>query len=83
MYTTPWCGDCRRAKRVFATLGVPYTEVNIEQDPHAADCVRQLNGGMQSVPTILFPDGARLTEPSNQALEAHLRRYVSAGPKSC
>lgn len=78
MYTTPWCGDCRRAKRIFGALGVPYSEVNIERDPQAADLVRQLNGGMQSVPTILFPDGVRLTEPSNQALEEQLQRFITA-----
>jgi len=78
MYTTPWCGDCWRAKRLFAALRVPYREVNIEQDPQAADLVRQVNGGMQSVPTIIFPDGTRLAEPSNQALEAQLRRFVAS-----
>ena len=78
MYTTAWCGDCWRAKRVFTALGVPYTEINIEDSPQAAEIVRRLNGGAQSVPTILFPDGARLTEPSNQALEARLQRYLAA-----
>jgi len=75
MYTTTWCGDCRRAKRVFAALGVPYEEVNIERDPHAAERVRRLNSGTQSVPTILFPDGTRLVEPSNTTLEAKLQPY--------
>ena len=79
MYTTSWCGDCRRAKRIFAALGVAYTEIDIEESPQAAETVRQLNGGMQSVPTILFPDGVRLTEPSNQALEAQLQRYMADG----
>jgi mycoredoxin len=78
MYTTPWCGDCWRAKRLFAALRVPYTEVNVERDPQAANHVRQLNHGMQSVPTIIFPDGVRLTEPSHQALEAQLRRFMSS-----
>lgn len=78
MYTTPWCSDCWRAKRLFAALRVPYREVNVEQDPQAADLVRQLNDGLQSVPTIMFPDGTRLTEPSNQALEAQLRRLVAS-----
>ena len=78
MYTTPWCGDCRRAKRLFAALRVPYTEVNVERDTQAANLVRQLNHGMQSVPTIIFPDGVRLTEPSHQALEAQLRRFISS-----
>ena len=78
MYTTPWCGDCWRVKRLFAALRVPYREVNIEQDPEAADLVRQVNGGMQNVPTIIFPDGTRLAEPSNQALEAQLRRFAAS-----
>lgn len=75
MYTTTWCGDCRRAKRVFATLSVPYTEINIEHDSSAAEVVRRVNHGNQSVPTILFPDGSKLVEPSSALLEAKLREY--------
>lgn len=63
MYGTPWCGDCRRAKRVFAELAVAYDYVDIEDDPEAAALVMRLNGGMRSVPTILFPDGSVLVEP--------------------
>jgi mycoredoxin len=73
MYTTPWCADCRRAKRVFAALGIPYTEVDIAEDDDAAVLVQRLNGGYRSVPTIIFPDGSRLVEPSVSVLEAHLR----------
>lgn len=72
MYTTPWCGDCRRAKRVFAARGVPYTEIDIERDEAAAEQVTRVNHGSRSVPTILFPDGSVLVEPSNSALEAKL-----------
>lgn len=72
MYSTSWCGDCRRAKRVFASLGVEYTEINIEEDERAAEEVVRLNRGNRSVPTILFPDGSVLVEPSNAALEAKL-----------
>ena len=72
MYTTTWCGDCRRAKRVFAALNVPYREVNIEDHAEAADLVVQINHGARSVPTIVFPDGSVLVEPSNTALEAKL-----------
>ena len=73
MYTTTWCGDCRRAKRVFATLDVPYIEVDIEKNAAAAQIVMRVNRGACSVPTIVFPDGSTLTEPSNSALEAKLR----------
>jgi mycoredoxin len=72
MYSTPWCGDCRRAKRVFEQHGVAYTEIDIERDPTAAERVARINGGMRSVPTILFPDGSILVEPSNTQLLAKL-----------
>jgi mycoredoxin len=77
MYSTSWCGDCRRAKRVFAALGVEYTEINIEQDERAAELVVELNNGSRSVPTILFPDGTVLVEPSNAALEAKLAPFIA------
>src|SRR5262249_44719487 len=72
MYSTTWCGDCRRAKRVFAALGVDCTEINVEENEAAAALVMQLNDGMRSVPTILFPDGSMLVEPSSAELEAKL-----------
>jgi mycoredoxin len=71
-YSTTWCGDCRRSRKVFDAMGVAYTDIDIEQDPKAAELVRSLNHGAQSVPTILFPDGAVLVEPSNAALEQKL-----------
>jgi mycoredoxin len=79
VYTTTWCGDCRRAKRVFATAGVPSVEVDITQDPEAAERARRWNGGMYSVPTIVFPDGSRLVEPSSSTLAAKL---ATVGPAS-
>ena len=76
MYTTTWCGDCRRAKRVFAAMNVPYAEIDIEADMKAAELVTRLNGGARSVPTILFPDDTKLVEPSNATLEAKLAPYA-------
>lgn len=73
MYTTTWCPDCLRAKRVFKSAGVPFRDVNIERHPDGAALVRRLNSGMQSVPTIVFPDGSVLVEPSTRELEAKLR----------
>lgn len=81
MYTTSWCGDCRRAKRVFADFGVPYAEVNIEEDDDGAEVVQSLNNGLRSVPTILFPDGSVLVEPSNATLAAKLQSYAQTQSK--
>jgi mycoredoxin len=72
MYGTSWCPDCRRAQRVFDLIGKPYTYINIETDEQAADYVMEVNRGNQSVPTIVFPDGSILVEPSNAELQAKL-----------
>jgi mycoredoxin len=80
MYSTSWCGDCRRAKRIFGDFNVPYVEVNIEQDEDAAELVQSLNNGMRSVPTILFPDGSVLVEPSNTTLMARLVPFTPPAP---
>jgi mycoredoxin len=40
------------------------TEVDIEQDPAAAEFVMSVNGGNQTVPTIVFPDGTTMVNPS-------------------
>lgn len=64
MFSTPWCGYCRRLKTQLTSAGIAWTEVDIEQEPQAAGFVEQVNGGNQTVPTLLFPDGGALTNPS-------------------
>ena len=72
IYATTWCGDCRFAKRWFDAHGVDYEYINIEQDEQAAELVVKLNNGMRMVPTIIFPDGSILVEPTARALAAKL-----------
>jgi mycoredoxin len=64
MYSTTWCGYCRRLKTQLDSAGIAYAEVDIEQQPDAAAFVEQVNGGNQTVPTVLFPDGSAATNPS-------------------
>lgn len=68
MYSTTWCGDCRRSKRLLDSHGVPYEEINIEQTPAAAQEVMRLNNGRRSVPTIVIEGGPTLVEPSDRDL---------------
>jgi mycoredoxin len=68
IYGTPWCGDCRRALRVLDQHQANYHYVDIESDDLARSYVERLNNGYQSVPTILFPDGSVLVEPSSATL---------------
>ncbi len=72
MYSTPWCGYCRRLKSQLEREGIAYTEVDIEQDPQAADYVMSVNGGNQTVPTVVFPDGSALTNPSLAQVKARI-----------
>ena len=64
MYSTPWCGYCHRLKSQLDREGIGYEVVDIEQDPKAAEFVMSVNGGNQTVPTLLFPDETTATNPS-------------------
>lgn len=64
IYSTPWCGYCTRLKRQLDREGVRYVDVDIDADHAAADYVMTINGGSQTVPTVRFPDGTALTNPS-------------------
>ena len=72
MYTTSWCGYCVRLKKLMQREGITYAEVNIETDAQAADVVMQANGGNRTVPTLVFPDGSALTNPSIEQIKAHV-----------
>ncbi len=64
MYSTVWCGYCRRLKGQLERAGITYVEVDIENEPAAAELVMSVNGGNQTVPTLVFPDGSALSNPS-------------------
>src|SRR6266516_6394499 len=70
MYATRWCGDCQSYRRWFDAHSTFYDAVDNDRDEQAAASVMQVNGGMRSVPTIVFPDGSVLVEPTSRALEA-------------
>jgi mycoredoxin len=64
MYSTVWCGYCRRLKAQLDRAGIPFREVDIEHDAAAAEFVAGVNGGNQTVPTVLLPNGSVLTNPT-------------------
>ena len=72
MYSTPWCGYCRRLKSQMEREGISYVEVDIEELPDAAAYVMSINGGNQTVPTVVLPDGTALTNPSLAEVKARL-----------
>ena len=92
VYGATWCPDCRRAKSFLTTHRVPFTWIDLETQPEMVAEVEKLNGGKRIIPTLVFPDGTFLAEPSNDELadkvglvrSAELREYdliiVGGGP---
>jgi len=72
MYSTAWCGYCRRLRTQLDSEGIAYTVVDIEEQPETAEFVEQVNGGNRTVPTVVFPDGSAATNPSLNDVRARL-----------
>jgi glutaredoxin len=70
IYTTTWCGDCRRAKSFLKERGVEFREVNIEEDPDAEDIVVEVNHGKRKVPTLQVGERYFACSPFNAELLA-------------
>ena len=64
MYSTSWCGYCKRLKSQLSDLGITYEEINIEEVPGTAEIVEAVNGGNRTVPTRVFSDGSAMPTPS-------------------
>ncbi len=80
IYGTSWCGGSRRAKKMFDDNKIPYQWIDIDQDKEARSLVEKINNGYRSVPTILFPDGSILVEPSDTNLAEKLGVEPPASP---
>lgn len=76
MFTTQWCGYCVRLKKLMQREGIDFAEVDIENDAAAADLVMQANGGNRTVPTLLFPDGTAMTNPSIDQVKFQLQHLA-------
>ncbi len=72
VYGTTWCYDTHRARRVLDRNQIPYQWIDIDKDPEARKFVESVNHGNRSVPTIIFPDGSMLVEPSEEELLSKL-----------
>ena len=79
MYSTSWCGYCKRLKSQLADLGVSFDEINIEEVPGTAQIVEKVNGGNRTVPTLVFSDGeAIISCAENNAFTSGLKLEVVA-----
>ncbi len=73
VYGAQWCPDTRRSRQCLERLGIPFDWRDIDHDKEARAFVEQVNKGNRSIPTIVFPDGSILVEPSDTELETKCR----------
>lgn len=71
-YGASWCADCKQSKDFLDKHGVRYSYIDIDTEPGATGKVAELNGGYNSIPTLVFSDGSVLVEPSNNQLAIKL-----------
>lgn len=75
MYAGPTCEDSELARDRLHELGVPFTEINVDENEEAARYVEQLNNGFRSTPTIVFGDETFVVvEPGVDELDEALRQ---------
>jgi len=82
VYSTSWCPDCKRAKDFFQSHRIQYNTIDIEKNPQGMAYVRKVNHGKSIIPTIVFPDGTILAEPSNPQLAEKLGLQTKASLQS-
>ncbi|MDY6868617.1 MAG: glutaredoxin domain-containing protein [Chloroflexota bacterium] len=75
MYGTRWCGDTFRARKVLDEVGMDYEYIDINKDAEGEQFVKETNHGNRSVPTIVFPDGSILVEPTNKELKEKMELF--------
>lgn len=73
MYGATWCPDCKRSKNFFHKNEVDFEWIDVDGDEEAQAYVEKLNNGYRIIPTIIFPDGDILVEPSDADLAEKLQ----------
>ena len=76
-YSTEWCGDCVRSKKLLEKLGITYEEIDIDFNKEAYKKVSELQNRKPRIPTIVFDDGCYLVEPTDVELLEKINSYQS------
>ncbi|HEV2853626.1 MAG TPA: glutaredoxin family protein [Thermoanaerobaculia bacterium] len=78
VYSSDWCPDCRRAKRVLEEAEAPFDEVNLDGDIVAEAMILQKSGGRRVVPTLRFGDRVWAFNPAPPLLRRLLNGRAKA-----
>ncbi len=72
LYSSNWCAHSLSVERFLDRSEVAIKRIIIDGNETARQELIEINGGYASVPTLIFPDGSKLTEPSF----AEIRRKI-------
>ncbi len=72
MYGTSWCPDSRRARAFLDQHGISYEYIDLDEHSEYVEFVKSVNQGKRVIPTLVFPDGSTMSEPSNPQLAEKL-----------
>ncbi|PID87223.1 MAG: signal peptidase II [Chloroflexi bacterium] len=75
LYISNYCGQAKRVEKFLLEQNVAVNIVNIDNNPEGREVVKSINQGNASVPTLVFPDGSTLTEPSLTELKSKLASF--------
>lgn len=56
IYSTQLCGYCAAAKRLLASKGLPFEEIDVARDPARRSEMMERAGGRHTVPQIFIGD---------------------------
>jgi len=72
VYGADWCSDCKRSKRLLDSKNIRYIWIDVDNNEAALQTVKSLNQGKRIIPTIIFPNGDILVEPTDSELSSKL-----------
>ena len=78
LYGAPWCPHCKRVKKFLAAHRVHYTNIDIDADPGAIEVLKELQGGGQIIPMVVYPDGSHEVNPGDEALARRIGLTLEA-----
>ena len=76
VYGVNWCGDCQRVRSFLMKNQIEFEFINIDDDKEGEQIVLKHNHGFRSVPTIVFPDGTIMVEPSISELSTRTSQFM-------
>ncbi len=78
VYGAPWCPHCKRVKKFLAAHRTRYENVDIDEHPEAIERLKELQGGGQIIPTVVYGDGTFEVNPSDEVLARRIGLTLEA-----